>query len=153
VAPLLVGDKLAAVRAYNDAIEDAAPETLHALRIAFKELRYTLEFFEPVMGPTAGIANETVKQILTHLGDLNDARIHLEMLAKSNAKGLGPGLGPGLAPGLAPELAPGLAPAIDHYSSIKMTELARLTAEFPVLWSSFDRPEWRQDLYTAIAVL
>jgi CHAD domain-containing protein len=137
VAPLLIGDKLAAVRAYDDAIEDVAPETLHALRIAFKEFRYTLEFFEPVMGPTAGTANETVKQILTHLGDLNDARIHLEMLAKSNAD----------------ELAPGLAPAVAHYSSVKMTELARLTAEFPALWSSFDRPEWRQDLYTAIAVL
>jgi CHAD domain-containing protein len=137
VAPLLIGDKLAAVRAYDEAINDAAPETLHALRIAFKELRYTLEFFEPVMGPTAGPANETVKQILTHLGDLNDARIHLEMLTKSNAEGV----------------APELAPAVAHYRSVKMTELARLIAEFPALWSSFDRPEWRQDLYTAIAVL
>jgi CHAD domain-containing protein len=133
VAPLLIGEKLAAVRAYDDAIEDAAPETLHAIRIAFKELRYTLDFFEQVMGPTAGPANETVKQILTHLGDLNDARIHLEMLAKSNAEGL--------------------APAVAHYRSVKMTELARLTAEFPALWSSFDRPEWRQDLYTAVAIL
>ena len=133
VAPMLIGEKLAAVRAYDDYIDDAAPETLHSLRIAFKEFRYTLEFFEPVMGPTAGQANETVKQLLTHLGDLNDARIHLIMLAKTSGEEL--------------------APAVAHYRQVKEEELARLTAEFPALWASFDRQGWRQDLSTALVVL
>ncbi len=137
VAPLLIGKKLAAVRAYDNFITGATPETLHALRIAFKELRYTLEFFEPVMGPSAVTANEKVYQLLTHLGDLNDARIHLEMLAESNVEGV----------------APGLALAVDHYRSVKQAELARLIAEFPALWSSFDQPDWRQALYAAVAVL
>lgn len=133
VAPLLIGMKLAAVRAYDDSIDSATPETLHALRIAFKELRYTLEFFEPVLGPTAGPANETVKQLLSYLGDLNDARIHLEMLDTITRV----------------ELAPGVA----HYRQITEAELNRLSREFPALWSSFDRPGWRQDLLDATVVL
>jgi CHAD domain-containing protein len=46
---------------------------LHALRIACKRMRYTLEFFQEVLGPST---KELIAEIVTlqdHLGDLQDA--------------------------------------------------------------------------------
>jgi CHAD domain-containing protein len=45
----------------------------HALRIACKGLRYTLEFFEDVLGPGARPLIKRVKRLQDHLGDLQDA--------------------------------------------------------------------------------
>lgn len=133
LAPILMYEKLAAVSAYDDYIDDASLDMLHALRIQFKELRYTLEFFRPVMGPSARKAIDVVKRLLTHLGDLNDARVHLAMLAKITNQEL--------------------APAVALYCEIKKVELERLTDEFPSLWDEFDCLEWRQQLAEAVSAL
>ena len=45
----------------------------HALRKACKGLRYTLEFFEDVLGPGARPLIKRVKGLQDHLGDLQDA--------------------------------------------------------------------------------
>ena len=53
VLPVVIQQRLAAVRAYEGYLEgpDVPLERLHRLRIAFKSLRYTLEFFREVLGP------------------------------------------------------------------------------------------------------
>lgn len=50
IAPILIYGRLAAVRAFNTILETAALEQFHALRIEFKKLRYTVEYFREVLG-------------------------------------------------------------------------------------------------------
>jgi CHAD domain-containing protein len=133
IAPLLIGKRFAKARAFDEHIIEANPRTLHKLRIQLKKLRYTLEFFETILGPSIVTAIETVKQLLTHLGDLNDARIHLQMLEEMDGIGLDDGL--------------------SLYREVKNEELADLVARFPANWSTFDNAIWRQELLNAVALI
>ncbi|MGD8584436.1 MAG: CHAD domain-containing protein [Chloroflexota bacterium] len=133
IAPVLIYQKLGHVRAMGDRLEDLRPERLHALRITCKELRYTLEFFEGLLGPGASECLETVKRLLIHLGDVNDARVHLRMLDQVDE--------------------PDLADAIGLYRGVIADQLQQLRESFPSLWAEFDRPDWRQRLASAVAVL
>jgi CHAD domain-containing protein len=80
LVPISVYTRFAAVRAYKPFLNDAPVELLHALRIEFKKLRYTLEYFEEVLGKRAGLVIEKVKFMQDHLGDLNDAQVATHML-------------------------------------------------------------------------
>lgn len=133
VAPLLMIEKITKARAFSDDLTAATPQTLHALRISMKELRYTLEFFQPIMGNSAANPIDTVKELLTHLGDLNDARVHLNMLLDTQS-----------------ETA---SNAIALYTEVKEKELAQLMEEFKDKWLLFESPEWRLPLAQAMAVL
>ena len=133
IAPILIYQKVAAVRAFDDYLEEVSPTRLHELRIHFKELRYTLEFFSPILGPMVSSSIKTVKRILIHLGDLNDARVALEMLDGIEDQHL--------------------ARQIGLYRTITENELENLTTSFSDLWVEFNQPEWRQKLAAAIAVL
>jgi CHAD domain-containing protein len=133
IAPAIIYQKLGRVRVMGDRLDDLRPERLHALRIACKELRYTLEFFEGLLGPGITDCLETVKRLLAHLGDVNDARVHLRMMDQVDD--------------------PELAEAVDLYRGAIADQLQQLRRSFPELWSEFDRPEWRQRLAAAMAVL
>ena len=133
IAPILIYQKAAAVRAYDGYIEDASLERLHALRIQCKELRYTIEFFLPTLGPSAADALSAIKRVLTHLGDLNDARIALEMMDEVDD--------------------PAVEPFIKLYRQEKSAELDGLVYDFPGLWTHINKPSWRLALAEAIAVL
>jgi CHAD domain-containing protein len=133
LAPVLINEKVTAVRAYDAYLDGASLELLHALRIKLKELRFSLEFFQPVMGPSAIEAIETVKKLLVHLGDLNDARIHLRMMADMEDEDL--------------------TEAVLLYRRAKEKELSELKENFPSLWRELENPEWRQQVASALAVL
>ncbi len=133
IAPGLIYQKVAAVRAFDDYLNGASLERLHALRIRFKELRYTLESFQPVMGPSAEQAIETTRRLLIHLGDINDARFHLDMLANTSD--------------------PALATGVDLYRAAKIVELDGLVQSFSVLWDEFDCLAWRQQLSSAVVMM
>lgn len=133
IAPVMIYQKLGYVRAMGERLEDLQVDRLHALRIACKELRYTLEFFDGLLGPSAGQSLETVKVVLTHLGDVNDARVHLRMLAQMDGAALATG--------------------IDLYRGVIEAQLEQLRQSFPGLWDELDRPEWREGLASAVAVL
>jgi CHAD domain-containing protein len=133
IAPIFLYQKAAAVRAYDGYIEDASLERLHALRIQCKELRYTIEFFLPILGPTAADTLTALKRVLIHLGDLNDARIALELMDEVED--------------------PALEPFITLYRQEKTAELDGLVFDFPALWSHINQPSWRLALAEAIAVL
>lgn len=139
LAPVHITERLAAVRGYDDYVDGASVTTLHRLRIQFKELRYTLEFFFPILGPLMGplLGGETgelvkfLDQVQDHLGDLNDARVALELLQETPDMGDGAYL----------------------YRAAQEKELARLAKSFNVVWATFDDPSWRYNLATALAAL
>jgi CHAD domain-containing protein len=133
IAPVMIYEKLGRVRAMGDRLEDLRPERLHALRITCKELRYTLEFFEGLLGPGVGQCIESVLRLLLHLGDVNDARVHLQMLNQVHD--------------------PDLAEAVSLYRGVIAGQLNELRESFPDVWEEFDRPAWRERLASAVAIL
>lgn len=131
VAPLLIAQRVAAVRAYEDLLNDPQSKHLHQLRIQCKELRYTLEFFAPLLGPEIGDVLVAVKGLQEHLGHINDVHV---------------------AVGMVKEVA-GMETAVSAYCTAKETELICLVQELPTLWQTFDTIAWRQNLGTAVSVL
>jgi CHAD domain-containing protein len=132
VAPALIYERLAAVRAYDGHLANASLAELHRLRIQGKELRYTLEFFEPLLGSTAAEVIETVKQLQEHLGQLNDARVALTMLEETPAEH---------------------EAAVAFYREAKEGEIRWLQDGLRGLWTELERQSWRQQLGAAVAVL
>jgi CHAD domain-containing protein len=82
LAPMLIYTRLAAVRAYAPYLDNAPVELLHALRIEFKKLRYTVEYFQEALGKRARDVIELLKQMQDHLGDLNDAQVASQILSQ-----------------------------------------------------------------------
>ena len=64
-------DSLSAVDEHRDAKGDDG-EGLHDLRIAYKRLRYTLEFFGPVLPPDLTAAHDAAVKFQKRLGDIHD---------------------------------------------------------------------------------
>lgn len=133
IAPVVIYEKLGNVRAMGDQLGDLQPERLHALRITCKELRYTLEFFQELLGPAVDECIDVVKRVLIHLGDVNDTRVHLKMLSEVQD--------------------PELVEACALYRVILDEQLRSLRDGFPTLWSEFQRQQWRDNLAAALAVL
>jgi CHAD domain-containing protein len=72
-APSQIWSCYEAVRVYELVLPWADIETLHALRISTKWLRYTLEFFGELLGPDSERLLSRVVALQEHLGDLHDA--------------------------------------------------------------------------------
>ena len=129
--PVLVYQRLAGVRAYSDWLEDAPLERLHRLRIQGKELRYTLQFFAPLLGPEIEPVEAALELMQEHLGALQDANIGLRLLGETA----------------------GCETAVAAYRAVIEGEIKHLAAAFPVIWDAVNSPVWRQNLAAAIAVL
>jgi len=80
LAPSLIYDQIAQVRAYAPVLPGAPIETMHELRIEFKKLRYIIEFLQDVLGPETAAVITVLKKVQDHLGDLNDANIACNQL-------------------------------------------------------------------------
>jgi CHAD domain-containing protein len=76
----LIYSRIAAARAYAPWLTDAPVERLHMLRIEFKKLRYTVEYFAEVLGKRSFEVINALKQIQDHLGDLNDAQVATQII-------------------------------------------------------------------------
>jgi CHAD domain-containing protein len=74
IIPDILETRLCAIQTWAEAAEDpnAAMDTLHSLRLEIKRLRYTLEFFRPLLNPAADRAIEHLIRAQDHLGDLQD---------------------------------------------------------------------------------
>jgi CHAD domain-containing protein len=145
-APLLIYTRLARVRAFEDGLDAASIETLHALRIEFKKLRYAVEFFREVLGPEARQVIADLKQMQDHLGDLNDAQVATQLLQAFLADWDQEETPTALT--ARPDPAGVLA-----YLTYQHRERHRLIVTFPEAWAHFCRPEFRQNLGLAIAAL
>lgn len=75
--PTLVRERLTTVLDHGRFLaETEAPlAAYHALRIDVKRLRYTLEFFRDILGPTAREAITATQALQDFFGDLQDARV------------------------------------------------------------------------------
>ena len=111
----------------------ASLEALHGLRIQCKELRYTIEFFLPVLGPGASSTLAPLKRVLIHLGELNDARIALNMIAGVDDQSL--------------------YPFSENYRQLVSDDLENLVDGFTGPWSQLNQPDWRIAFASSIAVL
>jgi CHAD domain-containing protein len=136
IVPRLIYTRLETIRSYEPLLAEADMETLHALRIDFKRLRYTLEFFQEVLGEQIKLVINEVKQMQDHLGDLNDAVVAV-----------------GLIEDIEEEVAEKKRGGLKAYREFRQAEAERLVATFPEAWASFDRHEVREALAVAIAVL
>ncbi len=145
-APVLIYNCLAVVRAYAPLLENASIEQLHALRIEFKKLRYTVEFFKEVLGAEAKQVIDDIKHLQDHLGDLNDADVACKILRQFIQNWERHQVNMPLRERQNPE------PVVD-YLATKHAERHRLMVTFPEAWAHFNRPEFRQNLALAISVL
>ncbi len=145
VLPAILFRRLAGVRAFDQAITkpDAPLSRFHELRIAGKALRYTLEFFQEVLGPGSKPLIETTKVVQDHLGDLQDAVVTCDVLLGFLGSGTwGP---PRPTKKEARSPFPVNAPGVAAYLAVKQTEIETLMGTFGPVWneirsSKFSRP-------------
>jgi CHAD domain-containing protein len=131
VVPGLVNQRIALVRAFDDHLQGATAKQMHRLRIRFKDLRYTLEFFAPLLGEAIETALLNLKQSQDHLGLLNDTTVALRLLNEMV----------------------GLEEPARRYRAYQENEQERLIQSFLPVWRGFDQPLWRQNVAQAIATL
>ena len=146
VAPVLIYTRLASVRAYGPLLGSATIEQLHSLRIEFKKLRYTLEFFREVLGGETKALIEEVKILQDHLGDLNDADVACSILREFLDEWESRQLYKPISERENPE-------PVVAYLANKHAERYLLTTTFHKVWGEFDRPEMRAKLASSVAVL
>ncbi len=146
IAPVLIYTRLGKVRTFDAVLDSASLEQLHALRIEFKKLRYTTEYFEEVLGPEAKLIIKDIKTVQDHLGDLNDAQVATEILRTFLSQWDDEQAQLSVIERHSPE------PIMD-YLSYRYTERHRLMLTFKDTWEHFSRPELRQNLAAAISVL
>jgi CHAD domain-containing protein len=153
VAPMAVFERLANMRAYDEWVTIPSPPVarLHALRIACKRLRYTLEFFSEVLGPDT---KELIKEVVVmqdHLGDLQDAVVASAILRDYLNWGTwGRGGMRRPRPSFA---APVIAPGVAAYLAAKQSELQHLLETFPQEWQRLTGPGFSQRVADAVSVL
>lgn len=141
VVPLVIHERLAVVRAYEPLLPHADIPTLHALRIAFKRLRYTLEFFQEVLGPESEDVVEETKAMQDHLGDLNDADVACGLVVEFLSQ-------------WHQERPTGVSiEGVANYLAAKQAEMTHLVETFPAAWERFNDPDLRRKLALAVGVL
>ncbi len=142
VAPDLIFACYDQIAAYESHLEDASLDTLHALRIDFKRFRYTLEYFEEVLGPEARQIINEVKIMQDHLGNLNDTQVVRTSLRafiadnkrKPKAK--------------RPDIS-----GVKAYNKAQRAAQNHLLNTFPAAWKNFMRDDVQRKLKAAVAAL
>ena len=131
--PILIQDRLAAVRAYDTILLEADAPTLHSLRIEFKRLRYTLSLFNELLGNTATAYISEIKTLqdcLGHMNDVTNARLQLE-----------------------PYLDTGYRTALEGYFAHIEARETEQRAKLSALWMHFNSRQVQQKLATALLAL
>jgi CHAD domain-containing protein len=160
VVPSVVRERLAVVLEHSHDI-GAGKMTLsdyHRLRIDLKRLRYTLEFFHPILGPEAGDAIEILKKLQDSFGDLQDAVVavdHLQMLrrhgtweAPRQPESLWQN---GAACGLGPDAS--LPSGLRHLLRARKAEIKTLLTAMPGFWQRFHDEQVPKHIAAALAPL
>jgi CHAD domain-containing protein len=119
----------------------------HALRKACKGLRYTLEFFEDVLGPGARPLIKRVKGLQDHLGDLQDAVVTSGVLRDYISWGTWRHEGHELPGPIEVIIAPGAA----RYLCARQEEMEHLVLTFPETWPTVAGNEFSRELASVIA--
>ncbi len=153
VAPMAIMERFAAVRAYEGWVE--APNTpldrYHALRIATKRLRYALEFFSEVLGPSSQILIRKAVALQDQLGLLQDGVVASGVLRDFLVWGTWGGVPDGKKLRRSPD--PVIAPGVALYLAARQSEIQALVASFPAVWATITAPEFARDLAAAVGTL
>jgi triphosphatase len=139
-APALIWSAYHAVRAYEPVLRWADIETLHALRIDAKRLRYSLEFFRETLGPEAGDLIERTVALQDHLGLLHDADVAAHLAREFLVD-------------RATDLKPGELAAIGRYLLHCEHEVRRLSRAVGRPWRSVQGITFRRRLGRVLAGL
>ena len=121
VLPLLLHRRLARVRAYDTVLPADDDAILHALRVEFKQLRYAIEFFQPLLGSSAADFLRDARDMQDSLGRINDIAVFCDFAER--VKGLSP-----------PQQA-----VVDAYATQRQNELIDLRVQFISQWRAFNR--------------
>jgi CHAD domain-containing protein len=134
VLPVVIYQQVANVRAYEALIKspDLSFVRLHQLRIAFKGLRYTLEFFREVLSPDTAQLIEDIRGLQDHLGNVQDAVVTCSILRDFLTWGT---WGQEISSREMTHLNPVIAPGVVKYLSARQTELQQLIETFPAAWT------------------
>ncbi len=143
-APVLIYERMAHVRAYEPMLEQADIAQLHALRIAFKRLRYTVEFFREVLGAEAAEVIAALKAMQDHLGDLNDADVACKIISRFLAEWEETRRALPLSGRDNPQ-------PVAAYLAYRRAERHRLMTTFPAAWAQFHSPDFKRALALAVA--
>jgi CHAD domain-containing protein len=119
----------------------------HALRKACKGLRYTLEFFEDVLGSGARPLIKKVKGMQDHLGDLQDAVVTSGVLRDYITWGTWRHSGHDLPGPVEVIVTPGAA----RYLAARQEEMERLILAFPDMWPTLAGTDFSRALASVIA--
>jgi len=142
IAPILIYKRYSILRGYDEIINEAQLETLHALRIDVKRFRYLLEFVQEVIGPTAKDVIRECVIVQDHLGELNDAdvscRILVDFLEAWQKKGRHESTD---------------ISGVADYLVWRQVELRTLMETFPATWIRFIRSNIRRKLANAVSEL
>lgn len=146
LAPVLIYQHLAAVRAYESILDTATLAQLHQLRIQFKRFRYTVEYFQEVLNPEGQKVIDDLKRIQDHLGELNDANVAVNLLKEFfkefSAK-----------QDRLPAYQRQNSSGVMMYLTYRYNELHQLILAFPETWKWFNRPVLSRNLASAISSL
>jgi CHAD domain-containing protein len=146
IAPTLIYATYAEIRAYEPLLDNAPIETLHQMRLSVKKLRYTVEFFEEILGDGKQEVIADIKATQDHLGDLNDADVAGKILQNFLAEWEQHQLHLPLTERKSPA-------HLMAYLNLQLNERHRLMTTFPTAWANFNRPQFRENLAKAVAVL
>lgn len=139
VLPSLLYNQLAEVRAYDDLVHADEPsyEMMHALRIDVKILRYTLEFFEEVLGEETKDLVKDLKALQDNLGDIHDAVVAMELLENYLKYGKW-----GSMEGRKAEEEHIILSdhGVENYLAYRKNEVTELLEAFPQLWAKIMDP-------------
>ncbi len=132
--PNVIYQQLMEVRVHDHEVEDHTVETLHALRVEFKRLRYRVSFFEDVLGKEADDFIDELKKIQDHLGRLNDVVVAQSVLGE-----------------LLEDLGETQAAALQTYLDKLATEQVTLQDSFVQIWHHFNTKTVQRKLALAVA--
>ncbi len=129
--PVILSERLAAVRAYEGWIEggEVPLRRYHRLRIEVKRLRYTLEFLSDVAGPEAEPLIASLKTVQDHLGEMREAWMTADRLEREFL--------PHAFEGPESEKHPGIA----SYLASRRIRCEELRESFPAVWSAIRNRE------------
>lgn len=135
VLPPLLHERLARVKAYDTALPAADDSTLHALRVEYKQLRYALEFFQPILGRSAGPFLDQVKAMQEILGRINDIAVFTEAVQRLD------------------DLPPEQTAVLERYRAARDDELVGLRGQFYDAWARFNKRTTQRQFSDSLLVL
>ena len=150
--PSVLYRSLAVPQAFDPAMSEPGVPLVrfHQLRIAFKGLRYTLEFFQEVLGPKSKPLINQMKRLQDHLGDLQDAVVTCNVLSGFLTWGTW-GRSAGETPSAPAEMI--VAPGVAAYLAYKQTEIQQLVNTFSPVWEPIRNSEFGRQLAALLAEL